>query len=134
MKVEDVMTIDIVTARTETPLKAVAQQLVERRISGLPVVNDGGEVVGVISEADLLVKEGGTTPRRPGLLAKLDVGVAGGEVSLGGNVRRRSTAEALPQMVEKTPGVVGVVSELTWVEDDSKPKRVPVRERGRYPL
>src|SRR5262249_2064309 len=58
-------------ARPETQLKEVAEQLSERGISGLPVVNAEGEVLGVISEADVLVKEARTAPRRPGLLAWL---------------------------------------------------------------
>jgi osmotically-inducible protein OsmY len=62
------------------------------------------------------------------------VGVEGGEVRLGGNVRRRSTAEALPGHVARVAGVIGVVSELHWLEDDSKPERVPIRDRARYPL
>ena len=71
MRVEDVMTTDVVTARPETPLKEVAKQLGERGISGLPVVDDDGEVVGVISEADVLVKETGSTPGRRGVLGRL---------------------------------------------------------------
>jgi CBS domain-containing protein len=71
MNVEDVMSTDVVTVRPDTSLKAVAKQLAERQISGMPVVSEEGEVVGVISEADVLVKEGGVTPRRPGLVAWL---------------------------------------------------------------
>src|SRR5262249_17832378 len=71
MRVEDVMTTDVVTAGPETPLKEVAEQLSERGISGLPVVNAEGEVLGVISEADVPVKEARTAPSRPGLLAWL---------------------------------------------------------------
>jgi CBS domain-containing protein len=60
--VADVMTRDPVTARSETPLKEVIQILAERRISGLPVVDDGGKLVGVISETDLMWQESGVTP------------------------------------------------------------------------
>jgi CBS domain-containing protein len=59
MKVEDVMTTDVITVRPSAPLKEVAETLVERRISGIPVVGDSGEVAGVVSEADILVKERG---------------------------------------------------------------------------
>jgi CBS-domain-containing membrane protein len=59
MKVKDVMTRDVVTARPETSLKEVARILSERRISGLPVVTEDGTVVGVVSEADILFKERG---------------------------------------------------------------------------
>ncbi len=55
--VRDVMTRTVLTVRPDTSLKEVARLLIERRISGLPVVDDAGRVVGVISEGDLLAKE-----------------------------------------------------------------------------
>ena len=63
VQVGQVMTRDVVSVTPETPLKDVATLLVERGISGLPVRDDDGAVVGVLSEADLLVKQGG--PKRP---------------------------------------------------------------------
>jgi CBS-domain-containing membrane protein len=51
------MTRDVATVAPETSLKDVARVLVARRISGVPVVADDGEVVGVVSEADVLAKE-----------------------------------------------------------------------------
>jgi CBS domain-containing protein len=57
MKVKDVMTHDVATVEPQTPLKDVARLLVERRVSGVPVVEADGTVVGVVSEADILVKE-----------------------------------------------------------------------------
>jgi CBS domain-containing protein len=60
MRVEEVMTRDVATVAPDTPLKDVARELVQRGISGLPVVDADGNVVGVVSEADVLAKE-----RRP---------------------------------------------------------------------
>jgi CBS domain-containing protein len=67
MKVKDVMTTDVRTVTQETPLKETAELLAELGISGLPVV-EGGLVVGVVSEADILLKERGVNPSRRGLL------------------------------------------------------------------
>lgn len=65
--VRDVMTQQVITVHPATPLKEVAQLLVKHRLSGLPVVDDEGAVVGVVSETDLLVKEQGVdaVPHRP---------------------------------------------------------------------
>ena len=65
--VRDVMTRSVLSVRPDAPLKEVARVLVERRISGVPVVDDTGRVVGVVSEGDLLVKEQDpeAIPRRP---------------------------------------------------------------------
>ncbi len=60
MKVEDVMTRDVLTVRPDTTLKDVARLLAASGISGLPVTTEKGELVGVVSEADILAKE-----RRP---------------------------------------------------------------------
>jgi CBS domain-containing protein len=56
-KVEDVMTTAVVTVQQSTPFKAIVRLLEEQRISAVPVVDEHGTVVGVVSEADLLAKE-----------------------------------------------------------------------------
>jgi len=65
--VGDVMTRRVLSVRPDTPLKEVARLPVDHRISGLPVVDEEGKVLGVVSEADLLVKEQDpdALPRRP---------------------------------------------------------------------
>ena len=50
MKVSDVMTKDVVIVSTRTPLKDVARLLIARGISGVPVVDEDGSVLGVVSE------------------------------------------------------------------------------------
>ncbi|MBW4673743.1 MAG: CBS domain-containing protein [Desmonostoc geniculatum HA4340-LM1] len=60
--VADVMSRDPIVVRAETPLKEAIQILAERHISGLPVVDDGGNLVGIISETDLMWQETGVTP------------------------------------------------------------------------
>ena len=57
MLVRDVMSAPVVSVPPETPLKEVARLFIERRISGVPVVDADGAVLGVVSEADFLVKE-----------------------------------------------------------------------------
>jgi CBS domain-containing protein len=46
----------------QTPLKQAIQILSEKQISGLPVVDDMGKLVGIISETDLMWQETGITP------------------------------------------------------------------------
>jgi CBS domain-containing protein len=217
MKIADVMARDVTTVTPETSLKEVARVLAAGGISGLPVVSADGEVLGVVSEADILMKERAPAPRRGGMLgwllepsdaeaeAKLEARTAGdamtspaitveskeavsraaatmvergvnrlpvvedgklvgivtradlvrafvrddaligneirndvilrqfwidpeslavavtnGEVSLRGQVEKRSIAELLASFVERVPGVVSVDSALTWREDDRK--------------
>ncbi len=49
-----VMTREVVSVRESTPLKEVAEIMAARKISGVPVVGDSGQVLGVISEKDFL--------------------------------------------------------------------------------
>jgi CBS domain-containing protein len=67
MKVQDVMTKEVRTSPPEATLKAVAEVLAEAGISGLPVVASSGEVLGVVSEGDILRKEKGLDPRPGGI-------------------------------------------------------------------
>jgi CBS domain-containing protein len=59
MKVRDAMTTDVASVSGETPLKEVAELLITRRISGVPVVDEQGALRGVVSEADFVTKEAG---------------------------------------------------------------------------
>jgi CBS domain-containing protein len=60
--VADVMTRDPIAVNPETSLNDAIKLLAERRISGLPVVDQAGKLVGVISESDLMWRESGVTP------------------------------------------------------------------------
>ena len=54
MVAEDVMTRDVATVVESTPVEEIARLLLERRISAVPVLGAGGEVVGIVSEGDLM--------------------------------------------------------------------------------
>jgi CBS domain-containing protein len=54
VRVQDVMTIEVVVAQPTTPVKQVARLLADHRLSALPVVDGQGRVLGIVSEADLL--------------------------------------------------------------------------------
>jgi CBS domain-containing protein len=55
--VKDLMTTQVVTVTPQTPFKQIVARLADHRVSALPVVDDDGLVLGVVSEADLLLKE-----------------------------------------------------------------------------
>jgi CBS domain-containing protein len=55
--VKDLMTTPVVTVGPETPFKEIVACLAEHRVSAVPVVDDSRRVLGVVSEADLLLKE-----------------------------------------------------------------------------
>jgi CBS domain-containing protein len=57
MTVRDVMTEKVAVARESTPFKEIVRVLAEKQIGALPVLDENGNLVGVVSEADLLAKE-----------------------------------------------------------------------------
>jgi len=106
MRVQDVMTVDVATVRRETALKDAARALAERRISGMPVVDDAHAVVGVLSEADVLGKERTDTteddraeawfpPREPGGAQRTRRAHGPRRDELAGNHRRTALAAGL---------------------------------------
>ena len=63
MRARDIMTPDVITAGPDSPVEALARLMLERRISAIPVL-DQGTLVGLVSEGDLLRRpELGTAPR-----------------------------------------------------------------------
>jgi CBS domain-containing protein len=55
--VQDLMTTQVVTVGPETPFKEIVALLAEHRVSAVPVVDGDRRVLGIVSEADLLLKE-----------------------------------------------------------------------------
>lgn len=55
----DVMTRDVVTVTPDTSVRDLARTLLEHRISGVPVVDGEGHVLGMVSEADLVERVSG---------------------------------------------------------------------------
>src|ERR1700747_2553063 len=55
--VKDLMSTQIVAVRRNATFKEMAATLRQYRVSGFPVIDDEGKVIGVVSEADLLAKE-----------------------------------------------------------------------------
>ncbi len=60
--IAEVMTREPITVKAETPLREAIKILAEKRISGLPVVDDAGNLIGIISETDLMWQQAGVTP------------------------------------------------------------------------
>jgi CBS domain-containing protein len=57
MKVKDIMTEPVITIGEETPLQEVAQIMLDHRIGGVPVINESGDLTGIVTESDFTAKE-----------------------------------------------------------------------------
>src|SRR5262245_42814610 len=64
--VRDIMTPTVVTARAQTPIPELVDEMVRHGISGVPIVDSDHRLIGVVSEADLMTKAAyGGLHRRP---------------------------------------------------------------------
>ncbi len=127
--VRDVMTRSVLSVGPDTPLKDVALLLIEHRISGLPVVDGSGRVVGVISEGDLLVKERQPDAVRHRPLARL-FGESAETRQLLAKAEARTAGDAMtaPAITVEASAPVGVAATLMI---DRKVNRLPVTEGDR---
>jgi CBS domain-containing protein len=127
--VRDVMTRSVLSVRPDTPLKDVARLLIENRISGLPVVDDAGQVVGVVSEGDLLVKEQSKDAFRHRPLARL-FGESTETRMLLSKAEARTAGDAMtsPAITVDAARQVGEAA-ATMIE--RKVNRLPVTDDGR---
>lgn len=121
MKLSEVMTGDPIAVGPETPLKDVAAILLEHRISGVPVIGERLEVLGVVSEADIVAKEAGPDPRERRLIAWL----LGGRHVDRERLAARTAAEAMGAPAI-TVGAEETVSEAARLMTSLGIKRLPV--------
>lgn len=124
MRAHQIMTRQVITTTPETSIADAARVLLEHHISGLPVVDDAGKLVGVVSEGDFLRRaEIGTQRRRPRWLRIL----TGPGEAASDFVKARG--RKVGEVMNTTPITVG---EDTTLEDVSATlerndiKRVPV--------
>ncbi len=127
VRIADVMTRDVVSVTPDTPLKDVAALLVDRGISGLPVCDGDGTVVGVLSEADLLVKQGGSPERSGGLFTWLVDAAAAPDLA---KLRAHSAGDAMTAPAV-TVEADSPVSEAARTMVSLGVNRLPVVEDGR---
>ncbi len=109
MRVDEVMTTDVVTVAPETTLKEVAALLSGRRISGVPVCDADGRVLGVVTEADILWKELGLGPGR-GVLERLLERASGEDTRVG--ARTAGEAMSAPPITVAPDAPVAHAAEL----------------------
>lgn len=131
----ELMTAPAVTVHRHETVTRAARLMEAAGIKRLLVVDDDGRLAGIVSRRDLLRLY--TRPDRElraalidGVLHSLwldpsivDIEVAGGVVTLSGQVDRRSTAAVVAAFVSGTPGVVDIVDRLTFDVDDSPADR-----------
>jgi CBS-domain-containing membrane protein len=133
MKVADVMTKDVETAHADTPLQEIADLFEEKHIKRVPIVNESGDLVGIVSRANIIQAVASARPKleitapdariRENLVAelkkqswshvhKLNVTVTNGVVDLWGFTQSEKERQAIRVAAESIPGVAAVNDHL----------------------
>ena len=131
MLAKDVMKTELVTVGENTPVKEIARKMLDHDISGLPVVNEQGEILGVVSELDLMRKQ--IKPNEPSIWTM----IWGMDPD-----REKQHRDAIRKYMGKTAGDVMTAPAMTVEASDSlekvgnlmfnkKIKRVFVTEGGK---
>jgi CBS domain-containing protein len=125
LTVSDVMTRQVLTARAAMPVKELARAMVEHHISALPVLDEDDRLIGIVSEADLILKQGHQIPRPPHWWE-------------GGPQRatvRRAAGDTAGELMSSRPVTVGpdaTLAQAARLMSDEAVKRLPVLdEHGR---
>ena len=129
MKVTDIMSTNVATVAPDTSVKEVAMLMVQRRISGVPVVDEGGHVIGLISEGDLIRRPEMATDKPLSRWASLMTGQEQ-------KARDFIKTHGLHAQEVMTPAVVTINADATLNEaagrmEKNKIKRLPVVEGGK---
>jgi predicted transcriptional regulator len=144
--VADAMTAPAVTVGPDCRVSEAARLMSRRQVNRLPVVDESGELVGIVTRADLVrafVRADGEIERelREDVAlrtlwidpAEIWITVEEGEVRLSGKVDTRADAELMEYFASRVPGVVSVHSTLRWRSDrphlPRSDPRVPIPAR-----
>jgi CBS domain-containing protein len=66
VRARQIMTRPVITVAPETPIVEAANTMLQRHVSGLPVLNKAGQLVGIISEGDFIRRSEIGTQRKRG--------------------------------------------------------------------
>jgi len=124
MKAAEIMVTNVITVTPNQSVQEVAEILLERRISGVPVLNAAGELVGIVSEGDLMRRADAGTGHRRSWWLRLLMGREGlAQEFVRENARK--VADIMTQHVitasPETP-----VSDLAELLERNAIKRVPI--------
>ncbi len=128
MNVAEAMTRNVVAVSPETPLKDVAAAMVKHGISGVPVVDAGGTVLGVVSEADFVIKERGSAAVHHRFLARF-FGESRTTLAELKKIEARTAGEAMTSP-PVTVAADAHLSEVARIMADRGINRLPVVENG----
>ena len=125
--VADIMTPDPIVVKPNTPLQEAISILAENKISGLPVVDEAGKLVGVISESDLMWQESGI--EAPPYIMFLDSVIYLKNPARYNKEIHKALGQTVEEVMSDRPVTINAeqpVPEAARIMHDKKVRRLPV--------
>lgn len=129
MRARDLMTADPVTVPPDTPLAAIASLMAERAISGLPVVDADGRLVGIITDGDLMRRLAAKEDEPASFLAAL-IGANADQALRYARTHGRRVRDVMTTDLA-TVADDATVEEVAKILETRRIRRVPVLRDGR---
>lgn len=129
MRADDIMSMNVISVSPETDIHEVAKTLLDGRVSAVPVVDDQGNLLGMISEGDLLRRRESGTERESSWWLRLLQNpneLAEEYVKTHGQTAKDVMTREVITVTEETP-----VSEIAAILEKNRIKRVPVLHDGK---
>ncbi len=132
--VREIMDTRIPTVRPEDSVETVVHLMADQELPAIPVVNEGGRCVGIVTESDLVIGDDERDLRLPHMIS-----LFGGVVFLEPLQRfeerlRKAFASTAEDMMTRDPQTVSpdaTVREAARIIHDSGHNRLPVVDQGR---
>jgi CBS-domain-containing membrane protein len=129
MQAGEVMRGDVVTVSPDTAIEDAVRLMLDRHISGLPVIDDAGTAVGMVTEGDLLRRaELGTQKRISAWRAWLAASGSAARNYVQSHARRVGEVMTVP-VIGVTPDTA--LADIVQLMETHRIKRLPVLEHGR---
>lgn len=132
MKTRDMMTKEVITVNPDMPVRDVAALLVKHKISGIPVIDGNGKVLGIVSEGDVLRKR--IAPKAPDNLSVLGTMLCYDEMKEYQDAFRKMGANTAAEIMSEPVISVDVNDDIGKVGEvilNHHIKRVPVMENDK---
>jgi CBS domain-containing protein len=131
LKARDIMTKEVVSVKPETTMEELARLLMKEQISGMPVVDDSGKLIGVVTENDLISKN--SRLHIPTILRLFDAYIPLGTSKMESDIRKMAAA-TVGEICTKEVTTVDEEASVEYIATIMTEKRIhllPVLKEGK---